>query len=65
MAGCKPVLKIEGATAPQIHSYANFQRARHSQPYIFNFCQKGPTLVSKQAEEENEESFFPPQIPRH
>ena len=45
MAGCKPVLKIEGATAPQIHSYAIFQRARHSHPDIFNFSQKGPTLV--------------------
>ena len=45
MAGCKPVLKIEGATVPQIFSYAIFQRARHSHPDIFNFCQKGPTLL--------------------
>ena len=45
MAGCKPVLKIEGATVPQIFSYAIFQRARHSHPDIFNFFQKGPTLV--------------------
>ena len=46
MAGCKPVLKIEGAIVPQIYSYAIFQRARHSHPDIFNFFQKGPTLVT-------------------